>query len=202
MKTMLAALAALPLGVGVRAAIATPLYVQYDGTVSAVDYCADCEKDYKVGDAIHGYVRIEADLAPPDGDPEPGHALYGDFDYGPGPDFVHAPPIPRGLASDYVSVRDEGAAWVGPGRDAFAVENVYAYGTTNVQALVIFAATGSPSFLHGTDILQSFDITKENPPDGEDVDFFGLLVRGTGKAYREVYFALTRVSGTVGQCRP
>jgi hypothetical protein len=104
---------------------------------------------------------------------------------------VQSPLIPRGLASDYVLLIDNGKD-VG-GLDAFRVVDEYAFGT-NRQFLMLTG--GGADFLKGTDILQSFDLRREGP------GLSGLLVRAVGAGFREVYFRLTRLSATVGQCRP
>jgi hypothetical protein len=186
MKTMLAALAALPL-----LSEAQPLIVEYEGKVESVE--PSPYWDFSVGDAIKGTVTIYPLLAPPDRHPADWAGLYESG--GPTENFVVSEFVTPDRNGDYVNV------WVGSSDS----EDRYVFSD---RSEIIGAKPGAnyrdfsievigKGLVSDDGIVQSFDAIPEK--DGSSI--VSGLIEGLGEFRRTVMFALSRVSvRTPGSC--
>jgi hypothetical protein len=186
MRTMLAALAALPL-----LSEAQPVIVEYEGKVESVD--ASPYWNFSVGDAIKGIVMLYPLLAPPDRRP----ARWAG-------DYVTGGPTDNFVVSDLVTGgnRNDDAVFVNVGsigtEDRYVLHDIGSIEGGKPEEFRYFSLQVEGRGLVRDDgIAQSFEARPKT--DGSSI--VSALMLGFGEFRRTVSFAMSRVTMKVpGSC--
>jgi hypothetical protein len=204
-KILLAATSAAMFPAGAHAVL---LYVEYEGTVSAVEEnpCL-CSLGYQVGDPVKGFLKIDADLAPsdqtePNNSPLAGfYGLYGGIGQlgQTSPDFItgYTPRTPGLAVSDWLEVLDDEG--FGP-FDAYRLEDAEGYGTSRHVSLLLYARDLPADYISGDSIVQSFDAVPSRDGSVLTATLNGGFFDGTRRLFDGVTVALSRLTVTPGHC--
>jgi hypothetical protein len=188
LKPIAALLAVLP-----SAAFAGPIYVEYEGVVTALLGCGCNPSGYEVGDTIQGVVTIHMDRAPRDSHPSPTGGQYGneapDFLSGFGAPFTRETPYPFDFITVYDDLPDTGDYW--QISDQFQPAR-------GRGGLSLYAQSETLDFVHGDAMLQNVDLT---PSPGLTLGgFLGYTWKGSAGNWAIVAFDLLKLKQRPRSC--
>jgi hypothetical protein len=183
---------------------ATPIYVEYDARVKSC-FCGD--SGYSVGDRVSGFLKIDTDLAPPDrfaGEIGPDDQQTANYFLPGGPDFISGMGLPGSVWPEHnefdvdaVSVTDDDDRF---GHQAYAIwdySNDGRGGSTRF-ALQMYSDDRVDDFIHGKDLVQSFDTANLKGA----LKFIGHITHQVvGAVGYGIDLAFDRLSVTPGRCR-
>ncbi len=170
--------------------------------------------DVPIPQDLHGVLRIDLSLAPPDSDPLPALGVYNWNHPGPGfvcpkrdtSGFVTDLSLPiDGASADNVFVRDAGA--LTSVLDDFSLtdheDRTNDDGSVDFHYLSLFVEIPMLDFIHGDSLAQSFDVTVPPPPSDRSPAATGLgfvsdVIRGITKLYS---FSVDRLRVTPRVCK-
>jgi hypothetical protein len=178
-------------------ASAEPIFVEYDTRVSDL---GQHDSEYRAGDRVAGWLRIDPDLAPPDlgADSAPDQQIRS-FHWLTGRDFVTGTPgwSAQRFSEDVVGVIDDGGRFSHQSYSIWDSSFSRQGGGSTILQLQIYSDDRVDDFIHGKGLAQSFD---SQDLEG-DIKFVGRLTRVLDGVRRTFDLVLNRLTVTPGRCR-
>jgi hypothetical protein len=183
---------------------ATPIYVEYDGSINT---CSCGDSGYAPGDRFSGWLKIDTDLAPPDrfaSEAGPGDQIHSNFWMPGGPDFVSGTGFPGTVSPNHTEFDVDGVQVIDDD-DRFSYQGyaIWDYsndgkGGSTVFELQIASEDRVDDFIHGKGLAQSFDTANLNGA----IRFIARVAHDVmGEARYGFDLVIDRFSVTPGTCR-